>query len=138
MSGYSGTPLSKKLGIKTGMTVWTANAPGNLPELLAPMPDGVELSTNADRADIAVVFAVTRPEVSAGFSTAMELIPADGAIWVAWPKRSSGVDTDLTEDTMRELFLPTGLVDNKVCAIDETWSGLRFVVRREHRADWPR
>lgn len=66
----------------------------------------------------------------------MANIASDGAIWVAWPKRSSGVETDLTEDTMRDLFLPTGMVDNKVCAIDETWSGLRFVVRKENRPDW--
>lgn len=63
----------------------------------------------------------------------MTHIPSDGAVWVAWPKKSSGVETDMTEDTMRELFLPTGLVDNKVCAIDETWSGLRFVLRKENR-----
>ena len=63
-------------------------------------------------------------------------LPADGSIWVAWPKRSSGVETDLTEDRLRELFLPSGMVDNKVCAIDETWSGLRFVVRKESRTTW--
>ena len=70
------------------------------------------------------------------FENAQKRIAADGAIWVAWPKRSSGVETDLTEDVMRELFLPTGMVDNKVCAIDETWSGLRFAVRKENRPDW--
>jgi hypothetical protein len=67
----------------------------------------------------------------------MAMMPPDGSIWIAWPKKSSGVETDITENTLRELFLPTGIVDNKVCAIDETWSGLRFVVRKENRAGWP-
>ncbi|MGA7271058.1 MAG: DUF3052 domain-containing protein [Acidimicrobiia bacterium] len=137
MTGYSGTPLAKKLGIKAGFDVWTAGAPAGFVDLLAPLPPDVNLMEgDHPDADMAIVFATSRSEIEARFSAAMERISPDGAIWVAWPKRSSGVPTDLTGDTMRELFLPTGMVDNKVCAIDQTWSGLRFVVRKENRAGW--
>lgn len=139
VTGYSGTPLANKLGIKAGFHVWTAGAPSGLVDLLAPLPADVSLMKgNQPEADLAIVFGTTRSEIEARFAAAMERIGPDGAIWVAWPKRSSGISTELTEDTMRELFLPTGMVDNKVCAIDRTWSGLRFVVRKENRAGWNR
>ena len=138
MSGYSGTPLVKKLGFKPGYTVWMANSPDGFEGLLGPLPENLTLTNQTSEADIALVFATTRPEIEEAFAEAKDKIPANGAIWVAWPKRSSGVATDLTEDVMRDLFLPTGMVDNKVCAIDDTWSGLRFVVRKENRANWAR
>ena len=138
MSGYSGTPLVKKLGFKPGYTVWMANSPDGFEGLLGPLPENLTLTNQTSEADIALVFATTRPEIEEAFAEAKHKIPANGAIWVAWPKRSSRVATDLTEDVMRDLFLPTGMVDNKVCAIDDTWSGLRFVVRKENRANWAR
>lgn len=139
MAGYTDTPLSKKLGIAEGMTVAMLNAPNHFDFDFGDLPEGVEVLRDSDpeAADIYLIFASRIAEAERGFERAVTRLPADGAIWFAWPKKSSGVDTDLTEDTLRELFLPSGMVDNKVCAIDETWSGLRFVVRKEHRADWP-
>lgn len=138
MAGYSGTPLPKKLGIKEGMAVACYGAPAEFPLALGHLPDGVHLHHRRQAADVFIVFAKTREEIQRRFADALDHVPPHGAIWVAWPKKSSGVETELTEDTMRELFLPTGMVDNKVCAIDETWSGLRFVVRKENRLDWGR
>lgn len=136
MAGYSGTPLHRKLGIKEGMTVGLIAAPDGFLVTLGALPSGISIHHEAKPADIFVVFAEWSGEIIDRFATAMSQIPADGAIWVAWPKRASGRDTDLTEDVMRHLFLPSGMVDNKVAAIDDTWSGLRFVVRREKRPRW--
>ncbi|HEX6287218.1 MAG TPA: DUF3052 domain-containing protein [Acidimicrobiia bacterium] len=139
MAGYSETPLFKKLGIVEGMTVAMLNAPNYFDFDFGDLPEGVEVLRDSDpeAADIYLIFASRIAEAERGFERAVTRLPADGAIWFAWPKKTSGVDTDLTEDTLRDLFLPSGMVDNKVCAIDETWSGLRFVVRKENRADWP-
>ena len=137
MTGYSGTPLAKKLGIKEGSIVGLLGAPDGFAATLGDLPAEVVFHHASKPSDIFIVFARWTSEMKAGYATAMALIPADGAIWVAWPKKSSGVETDLTGNTMRDLFLPTGMVDNKVCAIDETWSGLRFVVRKENRGSWP-
>lgn len=133
------TPLPKKLGIEAGMTVAILNAPNYFEFDLGDVPDDVEILRDADAgpADIFLIFTARSAEAERGFERAVTYLPPDGAIWFAWPKQSSGQETDLTEDTLRELFLPTGMVDNKVCAIDETWSGLRFVVRKENRDDWP-
>lgn len=138
MAGYSGTPLPKKLGIKEGMTVGMLNAPNHFDFNLGDLPDDVEVVRDSDpeAADLYLIFASHAAEAERGFHRAVSSLPADGAIWIAWPKKSSGVESDILEDTLRDLFLPTGMVDNKVCAIDETWSGLRFVVRKENRADW--
>lgn len=136
MVGYSGTPLPKKLGITPDMTVGILGGPDSFEATLGELPDRVKLHDRLEPSNIFVVFSRWSSEMEGGFHSAMTLIPPDGAIWVAWPKKASGVETDLTEDTIRELFLPTGMVDNKVCAIDETWSGLRFVVRIANRADW--
>lgn len=135
MTGYSGTPLPTKLGIKEGLTVGIIgqSPPGFA---LEDLPFGTQIHHRLEPSDIFLIFATASPAIEDLFHQAMKQIPAEGAIWVAWPKKSSGVATDLTEDTMRDLFLPTGMVDNKVCAIDETWSGLRFVVRKENRANW--
>lgn len=136
MAGYSGTPLPKKLGIKEGMTVGVLNAPNFFDFDLGDLPNEVDVHRTEAQADLYLIFADRAEEAERGFTRAMTMLPADGAIWVAWPKKSSGVETDISEDTLRELFLPTGMVDNKVCAIDDTWSGLRFVVRKENRPNW--
>ncbi len=134
MVGYSGTPLPRKLGIKEGATVLLVDAPAGFERELEPLPDGVELSrTPRDGADVAVAFVTRRQELEERFpEVAAQLQPA-GGLWVAWPKRSSKVPTDLTEDVLREVGLPHGWVDNKVCAVTEIWSGLRFVLRLENR-----
>jgi hypothetical protein len=139
MAGYSNTPLPKKLGIEEGMTVTILNAPNYFDLDLGDLPDDVVMLRDSDPepADIYLVFAARAAEAERGFERAVTQLPADGAIWFAWPKKSSGVETDINEDILRDLFLPTGMVDNKVCAIDDTWSGLRFVVRKENRDDWP-
>jgi hypothetical protein len=139
MAEENSKPLWQKLGIDEGKTVSILNAPNYFHLDLGDLPDDVEVHSDADNtpADIFLVFAARSAEAERGFERAATYLPADGAIWFAWPKKSSGEDTDLTEDTLRDLFLPTGMVDNKVCSIDETWSGLRFVVRKENRADWP-
>ena len=142
-AGYSGTPLPKKLGIKPGVDVVTIDAPEDFEATLGPLPDGARLLSTHDEpgeeSGLAMLIAFyTDPSVLwSTFAARARTVKADGAFWIAWPKRASGVPTDITEDTLRTVGLPTGMVDNKVCAIDETWSGLRFVVRKEHRATWP-
>jgi hypothetical protein len=139
MGDANATPLVKKLGIEEGMTVSILNAPNYFHLDPGDLPDDVEVHSDADNtpADVFLVFAARSAEAERGFERAVTYLPPDGAIWFAWPKKSSGEETDLTEDTLRDLFLPTGMVDNKVCSIDGTWSGLRFVVRKENRDDWP-
>lgn len=139
MAERSNTSLPKKLGIEEGTTIAILNAPNYFQFELGDLPDGVNVLRDADPepAEIYLIFAARAAEAERGFERAVTKVPADGAIWFAWPKQASGVETDITENTLRELFLPTGMVDNKVCSIDETWSGLRFVVRRENRDDWP-
>ena len=134
MAGYSGTPLAKKLGIKEGSTVaWVAPPPG-FDELVAPLPDDVAIRTRLGAGlDVVVAFFTAAGELRRRLPALTKAVFPAGGLWVAWPKRSSGVATDITEDVIREIALPTGLVDNKVCAIDETWSGLRLVVRKELR-----
>jgi hypothetical protein len=137
MTGYSDTPLSEKLGIKSGKTVGILNLPNYYDFDLGNLPPDVEVHRGDFPADLYIVFAERSDEAERGFQDAITNLPADGAIWLFWPKKSSGVETDLTEQTLRDLFLPTGMVDNKVIAVDETWSGLRFVVRKENRPNWP-
>ncbi len=138
MVGYSGTPLPRKLGIKPGATLAVEDAPPGFDATLGELPDGVRRAGDAESGvDVLVAFHVSRQTLESAFPAQARRIAPDGGYWIAWPKRSSGVPTDLTEDMLREVLLPTGLVDNKVCAIDETWSGLRFVVRKERRAAWP-
>ena len=132
--GYSGTPLPRKLGLKPGMRVAWPGAPEEFPALLGPLPDGVTVKRRATAPlDLAVVFVTRRAALARRLPGLRAAIAPDGAVWAAWPKRASGVATDMTEDVVRELALPLGLVDVKVCAIDETWSGLRLVIRRELR-----
>ncbi len=137
MAGYSSTPLPQKLGIKEGKTVGILNMPNYFNFDLGDLPPDVEVHRTELPADIFIIFADRADEAERGFQRAITYVPPDGAIWVFWPKKSSGVKTDLTEQTLRDLFLPTGMVDNKVIAVDDTWSGLRFVVRKENRDNWP-
>ena len=119
------------------MTLGILGAPDTFAETLGRLPADVTLHHGLTPSDIFIVFGQWTDDLDETFHAAAAHLPPDGAIWVAWPKRSSGVETDLTEDTLRDLFLSSGMVDNKVCAIDDTWSGLRFVVRKENRATWP-
>jgi Protein of unknown function (DUF3052) len=129
-AGYSGTPLPRKLGIKEGSTVALLGAPDGFPGLLEPLPGGVAVRTSArGPADVLVLFTTRRADLERRLPAAMRALDPDGGLWVAWPKKASGVATDLTENVVREIGLAAGLVDNKVCAIDGTWSGLRLVVR---------
>lgn len=136
MAGYSGTPLRKKLGIKDGARVVLLGAPAGFEGMLGAVADGV-IFVRALRGkaafDVGVVFVGSAAELAKKFGGAAERLAEDGGLWVAWPKKASGVKTDLTEDVVREAGLAAGLVDNKVCAIDETWSALRFVVRVKDR-----
>ncbi len=137
MAGYSGTPLPRKLGITPGATLAIENAPPGFDATLGELPDGVRQADEGETGvDVLVAFHLSREALESSFPTQACRIVPNGGYWIAWPKRSSGVPTDITEDVLREVLLPTGLVDNKVCAIDDTWSGLRFVVRKEHRAAW--
>lgn len=121
------------------MTVSVFNAPNYFEFDLGDLPDDVEVYRDADDApaELYLIFADRSDEAQRGFERAVTHLPPDGAIWFAWPEKSSDRAGDITEDSLRELFLPTGMVDDKVCTIDETWSGLRFVVSEENRADWP-
>ena len=134
MVGYSGTPLYRKLGIKEGARVALLAAPEGFDEQLAPLPTGARIRRRLGHdLDVAVLFVTERRDLERRFAQVAAAIKPAGALWVAWPKRSSKVPTDLTEDVLREVGLPQGLVDNKVCAVTDVWSGLRFVWRRENR-----
>ncbi|HEX7094646.1 MAG TPA: DUF3052 family protein [Acidimicrobiales bacterium] len=134
MAGYSGTPLVKKLGIKEGDRVGLVNPPQHFATMLDPLPPAVELLPGVrSKRDVVIAFVHARGELESKLDAMLKAIYPDGAIWVAWPKRASKVPTDITEDVVREIALPAGLVDNKVCAIDDVWSGLRLVVRRDRR-----
>jgi hypothetical protein len=134
VAGYSGTPLAKKLGIKADSRVFLDNAPKHYARLVAPLPAGVRMVGTINSAtDLIHIFATSRKDLERGLKNARRLMRADAAIWVSWPKKSSGVATDITEDTIREIALPMGLVDIKVCAVDEVWSGLKVVVRKDLR-----
>src|SRR5207248_7536290 len=134
MAGYSGTPLAKKLGIKPGDSIALLAAPDGFERSLDGLPDGVQLRTTARGTNAVIVsFHTQRADLERRVATLLGILDVNGGLWIAWPKKASKVPTDVTEDTVREVFLPLGLVDNKVCAIDETWSGLRVVWRRENR-----
>ena len=135
MAGYSGTPLASKLGIKKDCRLAAINAPAGFIQSLGQLPEGASLFEDgrASAFDVMIFFTRSRAELVQRFSSlARRLCPA-GGLWIAWPKKASGVPTDLTEDRVREVGLEAGLVDNKVCAVDETWSGLGFVYRLKDR-----
>ena len=132
--GYSGTPLPKKLGLKSPMTLAAIGAPKDYHGWLGPLPDGLRIVSAAGPAPEAVHLFVTRRAEMKKHLVALrkQLVPA-GFVWVSWPKKSSGVETDITEDTIREVALPLGFVDIKVCAVSDVWSGLKLVIRKTER-----
>jgi hypothetical protein len=135
MAGYSGTPLPKKLGIKPGARVGLIRAPDDFEATLGELPDGATVRPlgRGGQFDVIVCFCRSSKEVARDLPGLPTRLDPAGGLWIAWPKRSSGVATDLGEAEVRGRGLGTGLVDNKVCAIDDTWSGLRFVVRLAER-----
>jgi hypothetical protein len=143
-TGYSGTPLGKKLGIKDGFVLLAVNAPGNYLELVEPLPAGVLIEAagsgsplltrgRLQHLDIVHLFTNSRDELFSELARLQNVIKQDGAIWVSWYKKAAKLPTEITEDTVREAAFPLGLVDVKVCAVDERWSGLKVVIRRENR-----
>jgi hypothetical protein len=138
-AGYSGTPLPQKLGIKAGFTICVRGTPRDYAGIVAPLPDGVRMAAKVtDRTDLVHIFATSRTKLAAEVGAARRALRDDAMIWVSWPKKSSGVTTDITEDTVRAVAFPLGLVDIKVCAVDETWSGLKLMVRKENRKAVPK
>ena len=134
MAGYSPTPLATKLGIKDGHRVAFVSAPDGFLELLGELPEGVTVKSRASRPlDVIVFFTKSRADLMRRIPVLRRAMEPAAGLWIAWPKRASGVETDMTEDVARELGLANRLVDNKVAAIDETWSGLRLVIRLEDR-----
>jgi hypothetical protein len=134
MAGYSGKPLSQKLGIKLGMCVVAIDAPKNYRKLLGKLPSDVEFARQA-RNDSAFIhfFVYRRSNLEKQLQRLRAKLADDGTLWISWPKKAAAVPTDVTEDVIRAVALPLGLVDTKVCAIDETWSGLKLMIRRENR-----
>lgn len=133
-AGYSGTPLLQKLGIKPKARIRFINEPAHLAELLGPLPpDCTLVESRATAVDFIHCFVTQKPRLLALLPGLMKKLARDGMIWVSWPKKASKVQTDITEDVVREVALPLGLVDVKVCAIDEVWSGLKLVIRKEIR-----
>ena len=133
-AGYSGTPLAKKLGIKPAIRVLPINAPAEYKRLLVPLPPGVVFAARAgENVDIAHLFVKRRKALVDQLVALRSKLKSSAAVWVSWPKKSSGIPTTVTENTIREVALPLGFVDIKVCAVTEIWSGLKLVVRRELR-----
>ncbi|HEY3929938.1 MAG TPA: DUF3052 family protein [Candidatus Koribacter sp.] len=134
MAGYSGTPLVQKLGIKPGHRISTLNEPASFDKALGALPDGAALvGSTAKNVDVIVAFESALKDFRKHLPVLVNRIQTDGMIWIAWPKKASGVTTDVGEDEIRAVALKLGLVDIKVCAIDETWSGLKLVIRKENR-----
>jgi len=134
VAGYSETPLLQKLGIREGTRMATVNAPADFRTNLGELPLALEWANRVrPPLDLVVAFHIRRSALVANWPALTGAVSPDGAVWIAWPKKASGVETDITEDVLREEFLKSGWVDNKVCAIDETWSGLRFVLRKDRR-----
>ncbi|WP_413667722.1 DUF3052 domain-containing protein [Mucilaginibacter sp. Mucisp86] len=129
MAGYSGTPLAKKLGIKTGTKLMVVNAPGRYPDLFTDLPTDVYFTDDLSlENDVIHFFSKSADEYRVNLPELMKQIKQDGMIWVSWPKKASKVVTDITEDLIRNFALQIGLVDVKVCAVDEVWSGLKLVI----------
>ena len=133
-AGYSGTPLAKKLGIKEASRMLVLGAPQNYELLVDSLPTGVRFENRpGDEVDIAHVFVTRKEDLRQHLTTLRSKLRPDAALWVSWPKKSAKVATSVTEDTIRELALPLGFVDVKVCAVSDVWSGLKLVVRKELR-----
>jgi hypothetical protein len=134
MAGYSGTPLAKKLGIKEQANVVAVAAPRGYRELLGPLPTSVRFASKVDRTtDLVHIFSTRRSDLTRALAACRRKLGPQAMVWVSWPKKSAKVPTEITEDVVREVALPLGFVDVKVCAVDETWSGLKLVVRKELR-----
>ncbi len=134
MAGYSGTPLAKKLGFNDGHRVRIKNAPSNYLDLVNPTPENVRISKSLRKdVDIYHLFTRSSSELNSELPKLISAIDRNGMIWISWPKKSSGVSSSVTEDTIRTVALPLELVDTKVCGVDETWSGLKLVIRKELR-----
>jgi hypothetical protein len=134
MAGYSGTPLAKKLGIKEGSKVLLVGEPDGYLKLLEPLPEDVQFVARISASiDIIHFFSTRKAELEKALTTYRAKIKPTAVLWVSWPKKSAKVPTDITEDTVREVALPLGFVDIKVCAVDDVWSGLKLVVRKELR-----
>lgn len=131
MAGYSGTPLPKKLGIRENYSVVLVNAPQRFERKLEPLPEGTEIAEAVNAARVAVLFATSQAKLIEEFRPLAKSLPEKVALWIAWPKKASRVATDLTESVVRAVGLDAGWVDYKVCAIDETWSGLCFARRKK-------
>lgn len=134
MAGYSGTPLPKKLGIKAGSAVALVGAPEGFGAKLGPLPDGVSLSAKPKDADRILLFVTSMKDFRKGWASATSAAPDGATLWIAWPKKASGVVTDVSETLVRAHGLENGWVDYKICAIDETWSGLAFARRKAAKA----
>ena len=135
-AGYSGTPLAKKLGIKPGHRLLLAGAPSGFEDQLEGLPDDVKVlrrTTGSQPYDVILAFCQDERALKSNLAKLRKRLDPGGGLWIAWPKKSAGVATDLDGNLVRKRGLATGLVDNKVCAVDETWSGLRFVVRLKDR-----
>lgn len=133
-AGYSGTPLAQKLGLKPGMDVALINPPTNYRKLLGPAAQALNFSDSAgNHAEFVHLFVTKRSDLERTIRQLRKKVADTAAVWVSWPKKSAGVQTDVTEDVIRAVALPLGFVDVKVCAVDETWSGLKLMVRRELR-----
>jgi hypothetical protein len=134
MAGYSGTPLVQKIGIKPGHRIILRNHPPSFLKDLGPLPEGAQHTEKLNgKANVVVCFTDRKAELEKSFPRLAGKLEPDGMLWVSWPKKASGLPTDLTEDVVRKVGLDCGLVDVKVCAIDETWSGLKFVIRTKDR-----
>jgi hypothetical protein len=132
MAGYSGTPLIQKIGIKAGHRIVLRNHPETFLKELGPLPEGA-MQSNGGQANVVVCFTERLVDLKKAFPAMAGKLAPDGMLWISWPKKASGRPTDLTEDVVRKVGLECGLVDVKVCAIDETWSGLKFVIRLKDR-----
>jgi hypothetical protein len=133
-AGYSATPVPRKLGIREGCAVALAGAPDGFEATLGRLPEGAVVQSRLrGPLDVVVFFTTRRAELERRIERLRAALRPDGRLWIAWPKRAAKVETDMTEDVVREVALPLGLVDNKVAALDETWSGLQLVIRRELR-----
>ncbi len=133
-AGYSGTPLADKLGLKRGMRCWFHNMPEDVRSVVGPERIGIEEQpTASDGLQCAHLFVTRRDKLERELKALQPLMASNGFIWISWPKRAAKVDTDVTENVIREVALPRGLVDIKVCAVDDLWSGLKLVIRKENR-----
>jgi Protein of unknown function (DUF3052) len=137
MPGYSGTPLPRKLGVKPGATLVLVNAPAGFVEMLGDLPERARTSTRLKAMNsLVLLFCKDTSTLAKNLPVSAAKLAADGALWISWPKKSSALFVDLTEDGIRAAALPMGLVDVKVCAVSEDWSGLKLMVRKEKRPTW--